>query len=423
MWHTSRCLLCILATLLSCVGVANAQPTLSGKWQATPLRVQWSIGDWGAACGPRPGGGGQGGGTVTITQSGNELSIAGVGRTYSTTQCWEQYPGLQRRSHSAGKRGWRNVCKTAATDPRQANVITTISATDSSISFDETGQYQFVIKGQNCTASVRRTRSFSLMQRAGEPAEPATPAPGAKAETPSDKQERRADTPGRCGVTGPAVKLEVSPARKLMRAGESFQFRARVLDKQGCLLAEKPTWRLVEGDPLVKLGAGGRIEVKPEAGEGEAKVSVQVKGRAVEVVIEVASKERYEAMLKTGGFNRAGESTEAAAVAIATGSVGGREVESKATQNRTTQILAVVGALALCLGVFGLVLVQRSRRRRQRREAEAAAAEAAATAAAAAHAASQPAPPSNKICPMCGQLYPPQAQFCGKDGASLVPVN
>jgi hypothetical protein len=234
-WHPRLCLLCILATLLLDQGVARAQATLSGTWQASPLRVQWSIGDWGTACGPRPGGGGQGGGTATITQSGNELTITGLGRTYSTTQCWEQYPGLQRRSHSAGKRGWRNVCKTSAGDPRQANIVTTMSATDNAISFDETGQYQFVLKGQNCTASVRRTRSFSLLQRAGETPAPAasTPAAAKEGANQAAKQERRGDTPGRCGVTGPAAKLEVSPARKLMRSGESFRFRARVLDEKG----------------------------------------------------------------------------------------------------------------------------------------------------------------------------------------------
>jgi hypothetical protein len=205
-----------------------------------------------------------------------------------------------------------------------------------------------------------------------------------------------------------------------MRSGESFRFRARVLDEKGCVLAAQPTWKLVEGDSLVELAAGGQLKVKPGASEGEAKVSVQVKGRAVEVIIEVASEERYEAMLKRGGFNEAGESTEAAAVGIATGSVGGREVVSEAPRNRTTQILAVGGALALCFGVFGLVLVQQSRRRRQRREAEAAAA---AHAAAQAEAVAAQAPPSNRICPMCGQVYPAQAQFCGKDGASLVPVN
>ena len=110
------------------------------------------------------------GGSVTITSSGSELHLSGAGRDFSTTECWEQFPGLSRVSHSGGLRGWRSTCKTKAGDPRQATIVTTISATDNQISFDETGQYQFIITGQNCTASVRRTRSLSLVQREGESA-------------------------------------------------------------------------------------------------------------------------------------------------------------------------------------------------------------------------------------------------------------
>ncbi len=117
---------------------------------------------------PAPSGGGEAGGSVTIAQNGSELTIVGAGRSYSTGECWERYPGMQRISHSASARSFQNVCKTSAGDPRQAKLVTTISATDNRINFDETGQYQFVIEGQNCTASVRRTRSYALVLRQGE---------------------------------------------------------------------------------------------------------------------------------------------------------------------------------------------------------------------------------------------------------------
>src|SRR5690606_23323117 len=109
---------------------AQSQPTLSGRWSASAMSVQWRIGQWGSQCGPKPGGGGSASGSVSIKQTGSELTIHGGTRTYQTTQCWEQFPGLSPRSHSGGKRGWRTTCKTAASDPRQATVITTLSATD-----------------------------------------------------------------------------------------------------------------------------------------------------------------------------------------------------------------------------------------------------------------------------------------------------
>src|SRR5258705_2531339 len=118
-------------------------PTLAGTWSASPLTVNWQLGDWGKACGPAPSGGGEGGGSVTISQNGSELSIPGADRTYTTGECWERYPGMQRISHSASGRNFQNVCKTNAGDPRQAKLVTTLSATDSRINFDETGQYQF----------------------------------------------------------------------------------------------------------------------------------------------------------------------------------------------------------------------------------------------------------------------------------------
>ena len=420
------------------------------------MHAQWNIGEWGAACGPRPSGGGSGAGTVDVKQVGSELSISGLGRDWSTTQCWEQYPGLARRSHSAGTRGWRNVCKTADSDPRQATVVTTLSATDTTMSFDETGQYQFVIKGQNCTASVRRTRSFRLLQREGEPPrtedvkpdEPRTPA-GSEASSPSGTGSKSS---GRCAVKGAPARLEVSPARKLMRAGENFQFRVKVVDQKGCVLGNRPDWSIVKGAEVVTLTGNGQVEVRPDAGEAEATLSAQVRGQSVEVVIEVVPRERYEALLAQRGFNAAGESGEAARATIASGSIGAKSVVSQAGSDRRITFVAVTGALALVVGVVGLFLVQRRRKQQSQRESgepplatglskrcpscgreyygdEQFCTEDASVLVASSSAPPPPlaSPPSrgpvHKICPVCGTQYPGVAEFCGNDGSTLVPVN
>ena len=34
-----------------------------------------------------------------------------------------------------------------------------------------------------------------------------------------------------------------------------------------------------------------------------------------------------------------------------------------------------------------------------------------------------PPPEPNKVCPVCGEQYPPNAEFCGKDGAFLLRMN
>ncbi len=421
------------------------------------MHVQWNIGQWGTACGPRPSGGGSGAGSVTVNQAGSELSLAGLGRQWSTTQCWEQYPGLVRRSHSAGARGWRNVCKTDDSDPRQATVVTTLSATDQSMAFDETGQYQFVINGQNCTASVRRTRTFHLVQREGEAA-PQQQKKAVKKATPVAPDMVAASQPvqssGRCATKGSPARLEVRPARKLMRPGESFRFRSEVADQKGCVLGIQPTWQIVQGSELLTLGRGGNVEIHPDAGEGEVRLSASARGQSVEVVIEVVPKDRYEALLEQRGFNAEGESKEAAAASIAGGSIGAKSAVSQAGSNRRTTFVAVTGALALLVGVVGLFLVQRRRRQRRRPADPSLAPEGARQATGLSKrcpqcgreffgdeqfctedatplvASSSPpgAPPSippvtNKICPICGAQYPGRAQFCGNDGSTLVPVN
>ena len=396
------------------------------------MHISWNIGDWGDACGPRPGGGGAPAGTVTIRQQGGELSISGAGRSYSTTRCWDQNPGVSVVSHSGGKRGWRTVCRSGAGDARQATVITTVTASDSYITFDETGQYQVVISGQNCTASVRRSRSFRLIQREGEPPPaPATPAPAptpTAAETPTPptpapRPRPEATTAPRegCENAGPPARLEVRPSRKLMRPGEEFAFRSNVLDANGChLRTVAPKWRLADEKAPAKLVGPGKIRIAPEAKESELTLSASVGGRAVKVTVVVVSRERYDALLRQGGFNEAGESTEAAATAIASSSIGaGSAVAGDEGTTRKVIFVAVAGGLALLFGVVGLVLVGRNRKRRAEAQRQAAAR-------LAYSAPPPPAPsvpsPRGTVCPTCRREYPPGTIFCPVDGNQVIPI-
>jgi hypothetical protein len=382
------------------------------------MRSAWNVGDWGEACGPKPGGGAAPAGTVTIKQSGGELVISGAGRTYSTAECWEQMPGLARASHSGGQRGWRTVCRSSAGDARQATVVTTVSASDGYITFDETGQYQFVIQGTNCTASVRRSRSFRLIQREGEAPPPAaSSAPVASAPPAASAKPAQA----RCEKPGPAARLEVRPSRKLMRAGEEFSFRALVSDATGCALPTAPAWRIVKNETHAQLLGPGKVKVADDAPETEIAMTATVADRSVEVVVEVASRERYEALLKSRGFTQEGESTEAAETAIASGTVGTRSaVAREGVSVRRVTFVAVLGGAALLLGVVGVVLALRSRRRRDERSQILAPEPT--ISAPPPEAAPPPPAQANKVCPTCREEYPPNAQFCARDGNRLLAV-
>jgi hypothetical protein len=396
--------------------------TLSGRWAATAMSVQWSIGDWGEACGPKPGGGGAPAGTVTVQQRGGELSMSGAGRSYSTTQCWEQFPGLSPVSHSGGKRGWNTVCKTPPGDPRQATVRTSLNASDDFIGLNETGQYQFVIKGQNCTASVRRTRTFKLIQREGE----AAPAPAPSAPVPSAPPPKPAPLPEpkpkptatesrtRCGELGAPARLEVRPSRKLMRPGEEFEFQARVLDAAGCVLPTKPSFELGGAPRGVSVSGRGKVRILEDAPDGEVSIRVSVAGKSVDVVVEVASSGRYDALLQGGGFNEAGESENVAVTAIASGSIGAGSASVDDRSNRHRRLfVAIVGGLAFLLGAVGVLLVLRGKKRRPD--------PAPASSAPAAPRAAPPAPaPGARFCPTCREEFPPDAQFCPNDGNRLI---
>lgn len=407
----TRFLTCTVSALfvtLSSLHASAETLTLAGTWTASPLTVSWQLGEWGKACGPAPGGGGEGGGTVNITQNGNELTIVGVGRTYTTGECWERYPGMQRISHSASARNFQNVCKTAASDPRQAKVVTTISASDSRISFDETGQYQFVIEGQNCTASVRRTRGYSLVSRLGDA--PPTPSASPAAEPkPASRPTRDCNNPGL------PERLEVRPSRKLMRPGETFEFRTTVVDARGCPLPVTPTWRVISGASALSVGSPGKVTANPSAPESTATLEVTLGDRSVRVEVEIASKDRYDALLQAQGLDAKGESKEAAELRVASESFGAREVVARdEAPTRTRWFVAIAGGAALVLGILGILLVRRSR--------NAAADVTPEDSPSRPRASTAPLAKPGKVCPTCREEFPPEAEFCPNDGNRVVPI-
>src|SRR5690606_38044542 len=121
-------------------------------------------------------------------------------------------------------------------------------------------------------------------------------------------------------------------------------------------------WEITAGSEAASLSADGTVSVKPDAKDTEVKLRVSVGNESVEVVIEVVSRDRYEALLAQRGFNEAGESKEAAATTLVSGSVGSKTVVSQGGSDQRITVVAVSGALALAVGVLGLFVVQRRRR-------------------------------------------------------------
>jgi hypothetical protein len=448
------------ALLLGCwvwghAQAAHAEPlALAGRWQAEPMTVRWVLGDWGDACGPRPSGGGDPGGLVNIEIKADELVISGADRTYSSAQCWEMHPGLDRQSHAAGQRSWATTCRTKANDSRQEVLQTTITATDDVITFRESGQYQFALQGQTCSASSGRWRTYRRLPAGEEvlpPAQPVpepqpSPVPEAAATIPAPAREPAVDAPRRaapagsgCANPGAPARIEVRPARKLMRAGESFAFRATVFDARGCTLRTPVAWELAPADPSAKL-EGGVLEIAAGAPDAELGVLATAASQSVKVSVGVVSNDRYSALLASGNFTADGASIEAATATITSGAFGaGDAAIEQEPPGRKWTFVALVSGIALSFGLLGVFLLRRAQQRQ--RSARPAALDpgtvvfsgespvAAPPRADGAATRFDPVPsvPTNRggtVCPICGTLYPSrELKSCPKDGAQLLPIN
>jgi hypothetical protein len=392
------------------------------------MTVRWVIGSWGEACGPRPSGGGDQGGVVTVEEQGGELSIAGEGSRFSTEQCWQMHPALSRQNHSKAAGSWKTTCRSAPKDARQEILQTTVSVNGDVISLQESGQYQFVIQGQTCAASSGRWRTYRRVVEAPPPFEPprAPVAPAAR---------------NPCADPGPPARIEVRPSRKLMRAGESFHFRASVFDAQGCALGTPVAWEISPEGADVSIDAG-RLTVARGAADAELSVTATAASQSLRVAVDVVSDERYAALLASGNFDADGASSEAATATITSGSLGARDGVSSSggPADRKWTFVGLVSVIALVFALLGAWLLRRGRRggpslptrtrtlpdtgtvvftgddaigdppRRldaTRLEHEAA-----------------PAPKPTTVCPVCGTMYDTRgARVCPKDGAQLLPIN
>jgi len=458
-----------LTTVISVVAVpalllaphAGAQqPTLAGSWSASPMSESVKVDSWVSECGPKPQSGSSPGGGYKVSVAGDELVFSG-GRAFRTDQCWDM--GTARRvSHSATPsiRWWKTRCESAPGDPRKAAITTVVRAVDDdTIVLSETAHYSFAWASGTCSASVERSRTFKIVSREG--AAPATsPSPtAAPTPTPTPTPKPTATTAPKpaidCSSVGEPATLEVKPRRKVVRPGEQFEFRARILDAKGCEAASgKITFRLAPESSsvnTVSVDANGRVKVAADAEPVVTTLIVEGAGKSAKVELEVVTDQKYAELLAAGAGD-AGSDDQSVAVVLEGGGGGGAATvvdpgKQESTRSRFAW-LAIAGGICSLLALGAIVLWRRGNAEAQRvaaelaerRAADESARRAAAEAAARAAAARPPSPPSpvapqaaapvavaprpkGRICPICGTRYEGEAAFCSKDGIALVPLN
>lgn len=399
---------------------AQSPKTLSGRWSASTMRTNYTAEPWGAACGPKPGGESDPGGIVTIVQQGKGLTLAGVGRSFVSNSCWEAIPGGRIVSHSAAERGWRTVCQSAAGDPRRTAVTTTMTATDDRIDFAEVGQFEFVIGGDTCHAVMRRSRIYTLVEREGEtrpvPLAPAVPPPADEKPVAAPADNARAN----CADPGPPSRVEVSPSRKLLRAGDEYSFRVRVLDRNGCLLDQPVSWRVVAASSAIELSAKGVVKVRPNATEGATEIAASIQDRSVTVTVDVVSETRYEELLAAGAFNSAGENQDKVVTTLVSSTLGTKTaVLENAAQKRRGIFIVTISAIAAILAGAALWMAI-SRRKTKQPAAQLSSSNGTDDPFRTVEGPPPGGSPAVLICPTCQEEYPLEQKYCAIDGSRLI---
>lgn len=364
-----------LSTLLVALAVsfsASADATFDGKWRQSALREDFTVQRWQEGCGPPPKSSSSGGGeTIQVKAEGDVLAFLGGGRVFRSNQCYDPLPSLARESysHAADSRQWRTRCTTPPGDPRKTIMQTLVVATsDSRIEVTETGRYEIAHEGGLCVADVRRSRSFDLISRDNPtaPASASASAPPKTVEPPPPPPPREEPKPASsCASPGPAARLEVRPSKKLVRTGEKFLFRAKVVDKDGCPATGDVKW--VAGKEAtvagVVLDAKGEVSVPASAPEGTYELEASAEGKTARVTLEVSSAANYDALLGKEGLNSAGETDTASVTMLPGVSIGSSEVVADdGRKKRRTIFVSLVGLAVVALGAAYLILRKRQKR-------------------------------------------------------------
>jgi hypothetical protein len=318
------------------------------------------------------------------------------------------------------------VCQSASGDPRRSAITTTLSLTEDRIELVEAGQFEYAIGSDTCHAVMRRSRTYSIVERDGEtrpsPNEGQEPDHSLIVATPP--KDAVAEPKGRdCSEKGPPQKIEVSPARKLLRAGDEYVFRVRVVDKAGCALERTVTWSKVTTDPSILITPQGKIKINEQATEGQYQLFASLQELKVAVTIDIVSEARYQALLSGGVFDSAGETKESAVTTSVTSTVGAKAaVLEAAAQKRRVLFIWIIGGLSLLLASVAVWLTL-GRRKLAKVENPLK---------------SMPplAPlslnddgytngnkvPSILVCPTCHEEYAGDQKFCAVDGNRLIEL-
>lgn len=405
----------IAMVLAATVQNARADGPYEGDWRAGPMRIEVAVESWGGDCGPRP----QsttipGGSTVRVTQSGDDLTFAG--RPQRTTRgCWSENASVRRVSSRYESNTWTVVCRTPENDPRaEVGTYTLRAAGPDRLEFRDVSRYDWALNESRCVASITSTQTFQ--RTSGPAAQPviSEPEPAVPAQAPS------------CSPGSPD-RITMRPSQATIEPGGRTCFVARVVDARGCAIAGRtPRFELRQPE-----GARARLDgtcfVAAEsaaAGEGEFLLVAREGSLEAQARIRVRTPDLSDLIARRAEGGGAVSLDDAETISEEAARLAARsEPESRGGLGWIIG-LSAIGFVMVMAGAIGLLVHGRRKKRGSPtmppppRE----------------HHAPQEIPvslpaldlpppsiPSEpKICPRCRRGYPPDAERCPQDGASLL---
>jgi hypothetical protein len=434
--------------LALCPAASADAPTLAGTWTAGPLSETVTVTSWVDECGPKPKAHALAGGGYKIVTSGDELVFSGP-QSFRTDVCFSQ-EDTKRVSHTAtpSLRTWKTRCESAPGDPRKASITTVVRAqSDDVIVLTESAHYSTTMATGTCSADVERARTFTIVAREGAASATASVTASASASSAKPASSKTAPAEPACDSPGAPKVVEVRPKRKILRPGEQFDFKARVLDEAGCEVPSKLTFRLAPASASVAslvVETAGRVKVHADAEPVAVTIIVEAASitKTAQVELEVVTDQRYQELLGTAGLDDAGVDDQPVAVVVSTDTdeattttvVPPRTDDGR--RRRFGWIAIAFGSgtlLALAALVFfrGRALAARRARRSTSSTPATSTLEIAPTTIAALPASATvvgapdapgAVPAQIRVCPSCGERYPADAAFCPIDGQRLVAV-
>jgi len=264
--------------VLPLVALLAAAPPPAGEWRLDSQVTRVKILAWGMFCGKDPADTrGIPGARYQLTVNGNEFTLKGAGKTFTTTTCGTDPAQYKPRLSDHGDNTWRVECEAPPIAGQPQVTDHRFTVVDNAITYLARGEKRKTENLEACRYAYETEMRFVLSTQAGP-----------------------------CANPGPAAKLVLDPATVDARPGQRVCFKVAAMDAQDCSVHTGAPALTVEPATGVEVDGNGCVwtpkELKEAALLAVTATFGDAKGAAVvRVVPEHAPQESMEQTLARTG--------------------------------------------------------------------------------------------------------------------------